>query len=111
VLIDCEGGYFAGDATGGAMYDRQGKKFRTSSTTTGGGRLEVPHLTNFVSVMRSRKSAELACEAWEGHCSAAAAHLVNISHRLGREAKPESIRELIQGRPELTDAFSRSRPA
>ena len=26
VVIDCEGGYFAGDASGGAIFDRQGKK-------------------------------------------------------------------------------------
>src|SRR5690348_18382668 len=26
VVIDCEGGYFAGDGSGGALFDRQGKK-------------------------------------------------------------------------------------
>ncbi len=26
VVIDCEGGYFAGDASGGAIFDRQGKQ-------------------------------------------------------------------------------------
>ena len=28
VVIDCEGGYFAGDASGGALFDRQGKKIK-----------------------------------------------------------------------------------
>ena len=34
VVIDCEGGYFAGDASGGAFFDRQGKKVQD----LGGGR-------------------------------------------------------------------------
>jgi hypothetical protein len=28
LVIDCEGGYFAGDATGGAIFDTQGKKIK-----------------------------------------------------------------------------------
>jgi hypothetical protein len=57
--------------------------------------------------VRSRKSNELACEAWEGHCSAAACHLANISHRIGQQAAPDVIRERIKPQPELGDAFER----
>ncbi len=109
VIIDCENGYFAGDATGGAFYDRQDKQIKAVKPDGTGGRLEVAHLSNFLAAVRSRKSADLNCEAWEGHCSAAAAHLANISHRIGRTAAPEAIRERIRGERELTDAFERCR--
>jgi hypothetical protein len=26
LVIDCEGGYFAGDASGGALFDKQGQE-------------------------------------------------------------------------------------
>jgi predicted dehydrogenase len=107
VMIDCEGGYFAGDSSGGAMFDRQGKKIRDIASESGGPRVDVAHLANFVAAIRSRKAADLACEAAEGHYSAAACHLANISHRLGREASPEAIRERVGAQRELADAFER----
>ena len=109
VIIDCEGGYFAGEASGGALYDRQEKKIRDIAAPPTSGRAEVSHLANFFAAVRSRKSSDLACEAWEGHCSAAACHLANISHRIGSEARPDAIRERIKTRPELADAFERCR--
>jgi predicted dehydrogenase len=110
IVIDCEGGYFAGDSTGGALFDRQDKKIKDiANDGPAGGRLEVAHIANFVAAMRSRKSGDLACEAREGHHSAAASHLANISHRLGQHAAPEAIREQIQGKAELVDAFERCR--
>lgn len=107
IVIDCEGGYFAGDSTGGALFDRQDKKIKDITNDGAAGRLEVAHLSNFVAAVRSRKSADLACEALEGHHSAAAAHMANISHRLGQQSAPDAIRERIQGKPELVDAFER----
>jgi hypothetical protein len=109
VLIDCEGGYFAGESTGGALYDLKGKKIRDVASEGGGDKLEVAHLANFVASVRSRKSDDLACEAWEGHCSAAACHLSNISYRIGQQASPEAIRERIKGQADLGDAFERCR--
>jgi predicted dehydrogenase len=107
VVIDCEGGYFAGDASGGALFDSKGGKIKEFAG--GGGRLEVSHLANFFAAVRSRKSAELACEAWEGHGSAAACHLANISHRIGRETPPDAIRERLRPTPEIAGAFDRCR--
>jgi predicted dehydrogenase len=107
VIIDCEGGYFAGDATGGAIYDSKGKKIKDVTTEGGAERQEVAHLANFIAAVRSRKSGDLACEAWEGHGSAAAAHLANISHRLGQQSSPAAIRERIKPEPELGEAFER----
>jgi predicted dehydrogenase len=107
LIIDCEGGYFAGESSGGTLFDPKGKKIRDVTADASGGRLEVRHLTNFVSAIRSRNASELACEAAEGHGSAACCHLANVSHRLGRSAAPDAIRERIKAQPELIEAFER----
>ena len=95
IVIDCEGGYFAGESSGGALYDRDGRKIRDIAGDGAAGRLEVTHLANFAAAIRSRKSGELACEAIEGHRSAACCHLANVSHRLGKQSGADAIRERI----------------
>ena len=109
VVIDCEGGYFAGDASGGAFFDLQGKKLKDIPDDGSSQRLETTHLSNFVAAVRSRKAGDLAAEALQGHLSAAGCHLANISHRLGKGSAPEAIRETVQGNRELTDACERCR--
>jgi predicted dehydrogenase len=107
IIIDCENGYFAGDSSGGALFDRQHKKIRDIENDRSANRLEVAHLANFVSAMRSRRPGDLACEAAEGHASAACAHLANISHRLGKQMGPDAVRDRAKSHPEFTDAFNR----
>jgi predicted dehydrogenase len=109
IVIDCEGGYFAGDASGGAVFDGQGKKIKDFPSDGGSRSLETTHLANFVAAVRSRKPGDLAAEALQGHLSAACFHMANISHRLGRQSPPEAIRSSIEGNGELTDAFERCR--
>ncbi|HUR58423.1 MAG TPA: Gfo/Idh/MocA family oxidoreductase [Opitutaceae bacterium] len=108
IIVQCEGGYFAGDSTGGAFYDRQDKKIKDIPAGSA-GRLDVVHLANFVAAVRSRRAADLACEAAEGHYSAACCHMANVSHRLGATARPEAIRERLRAQPALADAFERCR--
>jgi len=107
VLIECEGGYFAGDASGGALFDNQDKKIRDLPDDGSYGRLETTHLSNFAAAVRSRKAGDLAAEVWQGHCSAACCHAANISYRLGKKSAPEAIRESVRGNRELLDAFER----
>jgi len=109
VVIDCEGGYFAGDATGGAVFDKQGKKIKDIRDDGSSKTLETTHLANFIAAVRSRAASALAAEAQEGHFSAACCHMANISHRLGKQSPPEAIRAAIEGNQELTDAFDRCR--
>jgi predicted dehydrogenase len=109
VVIDCEGGYFAGDASGAALFDRQGKKIKDIPDDGSSKKLEASHLENFLTAVRSRKVAELAAEALQGHVSAAGCHMANISHRLGKTASPESIQETINANHELSDSFQRCR--
>jgi predicted dehydrogenase len=109
LVIDCEGGYFAGDASGGALFDKQGKKIKDILDDGGSEKLETSHLSNFVAAVRSRRAADLAAEALQGHLSAACCHIANISYRLGKQSPPETIRESIRANGELSDAFERCR--
>jgi predicted dehydrogenase len=109
VVIDCEGGYFAGDGTGGAIFDKDGKKIKDIRADGTPESLETKHLANFIAAVRSRQSPDLAAEALEGHISTACCHMANISHRLGKQSPPEAICAAIKGSHELTDAFERCR--
>lgn len=109
VVIDCEGGYFAGDGSGGALFDREGKKIKDLGKGDSPKDLELAHLSAFVAAVRSRKASDLAAEALEGHRSTACCHLANVSHRLGKQASPDAIRAAVTGNTELADAFERCR--
>jgi predicted dehydrogenase len=109
VVIDCEGGYFAGDASGGAFFDRQGKKVRDLGEGDSPKALELAHLAAFLAGARSRKAGDLAAEALEGHRSTACCHMANVSHRLGKQSSPEAVRGAITGSVEMVDAFERCR--
>jgi predicted dehydrogenase len=109
VVIDCEGGFFAGDASGGAIFDRRGKKVQDLGEGDRPKALELAHLSGFLAAVRSRKASDLAAEAIEGHRSTACCHMANVSHRLGKPSSPEAIRAAISGDAELADAFERCR--
>ena len=109
IIIDCEGGYFAGDASGGALFDKQGKKIKDFPDDGSSKRLETAHLANFIAAVRSRKSGDLAAEALQGHNSTACCHLANVSYRLGKQAPPAAIQESIRASRDLSDAFERCR--
>jgi len=109
VVIDCEGGYFAGDASGGAIFDRQGKKVRDLGRGDSPQALELAHLSAFLAGVRSRKAGDLAAEALEGYRSTACCHMANVSHRLGKQSSSEAIRAAITGDDEIADAFERCR--
>jgi predicted dehydrogenase len=109
VVIDCEGGYFAGDGSGGAIFDHQGKKVQDLGKGDSPKALELAHLSAFLAAVRSRKASDLAAEALEGHRSTACCHMANVSHRLGKQSSAESIRAAITANAELADAFERCR--
>ncbi len=109
VVIDCEGGYFAGDASGGAFFDRQGKKVEDLGKGDSAAALERNHLSAFLAGVRSRETRDLAAEAIEGHRSTACCHMANVSHRIGRQTYPDAIRAGITDNAELADAFERCR--
>jgi predicted dehydrogenase len=111
MIIDCEGGCFAGDATGGTFFDKQGKEIRAIKPSYFGDAeaLVTRHLTNFIESVRSRKRNVLSAESLIGYRSVVCCHMANTSHRLGQRETAEAIAESIRGSSELADAFERCR--
>ena len=109
IVIDCEGGYFAGDASGGDLFDKQGKKIKDFPDDGSSKILETSHFANFVAAVRSRKSTDLVADALQGHHSTACCHMANVSYRLGKQARPDAIQETTRANRELSDAFERCR--
>ncbi len=109
IVIDCEGGYFAGDSDGGAIYDREEKKIEDLGEGDSPKALEIAHLSVFLDGVRSRKTSDLMAEAIEGHRSTACCHMANVSHRLGKQSNPEDIRGAITSNSEMADSFERCR--
>ena len=98
VVIECEGGYYAG----GWACDNEGKRIKQFKETGGGG-----HHANFIKAVRSRKAGDLNADILQGYLSTAACHLGNISYRVGREAPREEIVESLESNHVLLDAFER----
>jgi predicted dehydrogenase len=109
LIIDCEGGYFAGDGFGGSVFDRSGKMIKDMRGEQTPGEQEVAHVANFVSAVRSRNAQDLNAEAREGHLSAICVHMANTSHRLGSTHPPEVIAERTPSPEPFSDAFARCR--
>ncbi len=109
VVIECEGGYFAGDAAGGTVFNRQGRKIKDILEQRLPEFPDAAHVVNFLSAVRSRRAGDLRAEALEGHVSTACCHMANISYRLGKRLPPGAILETIRGNTELADAFQRCR--
>ena len=107
VVIDCEGGYYVGQRSGGTVFDRQGKKIKEIRSSSERRDIQVRHMANFVDALHSRNVSDLNAEAEVGHVSAACCHMANVSHRLGKVYSPSTIREMTADRPELSDAFER----
>lgn len=77
------------------------KDFNVIKEFTGGEK----HFDNFISACISRKADELNADAWEGHLSAALAHLANISYYLGEGNKvsADEAKRVLSGVKSLDD--------
>jgi predicted dehydrogenase len=102
MIINCEGGYFAGGRGGGWAYDNDGKRIKQFPGDGGRG-----HQANFIKAVRSRKVSDLRADVFEGHVSAALCHMANISYRIGRTEPPVKIAEAASGNSHLAEAFGR----
>ena len=119
MVIDCEGGLFAGDMQGGTAFDRQGRKIKAfgdgQKPPVGNAlrgvpqQVEVAHAANFIDAVRSRKIETLNAEARVGQISATCSHMANISLRLGQQSPPEAILASLGDNSEAADAFTRCR--
>jgi predicted dehydrogenase len=111
MIIDCKGGCFAGDATGGTFFDKQGKEIKAIKPSYfGDAEALVPrHLANFIEAVRSREKDHLSAESLIGYRSVICCHMANTSHLLGHREQAEAIAESIRASSELSDAFERCR--
>lgn len=105
-VIDCEGGYCIANSSKATFYDRNGRETRVFDQEEAKDIVPV-HLENFVAAVESRDLESLNAEAIEGHHSALCFHMANVSHRLGKTASPQQIREAAATSPLLLDAFDR----
>lgn len=101
VVVQCEGGYYAG-YIGGGLYDNDGRQLRRIHGDGG-----ATHIANFLDAMRSRRAADLAAPIETGHRSGAICHYANISYRLGETVAPERIREEIGTMPTAVETYDR----
>jgi hypothetical protein len=103
IVVECEGGFFAGGGGGGWTYDRQGKRIKQFIGSGGG----EGHAANFIRAVRSRKMEDLNADILEGHLSSALCHLANIPYRLGHYAADSFLKEYLAGNAWMADAFQR----
>jgi len=103
VVVDCEGGYYVGGAGGGWMYDKNGEKVKQFPGREG----RDAHQSNFIKAVRSRKKEDLNADILEGHLSATAFHLANVSYLLGQERPAGEIAERTKGNSTHAECFER----
>lgn len=97
VVVHCEHGYISKNKA----YDNDGNLIKTFEPTHDD--LKV----NFIKAVRSRKAEDLRTDILQGHLSASLVHMMNISHRIGKEKPVEQVREVVQGQRDFSDAFER----
>ena len=102
IVIECEHGYFAGGAGGGAIYDSAGKRVRGLPSSGGGA-----HVENFVAAVRSRKPQDLRAPIEGGHCSSALCHLANVSYRLGTQVPTPELKAQAGSRADVAETVDR----
>ncbi|MCA9126057.1 MAG: Gfo/Idh/MocA family oxidoreductase [Planctomycetales bacterium] len=106
-IVECEGGTFRGDISGGKIFDNNSRQIEEFLDGGSDREIETKHVANFVQAVQSRDSTQLSAAGREGHLSAACCHMANISHRLGAQRSPNQIKEQLAESARLADAFER----
>ena len=65
------------------------------------------HFGNFIQAVRSRNPKDLNADILEGHLSSALCHTGNISHRVGKDASVEDIRDVVKKDDSALEAVDR----
>ena len=102
VIIECENGdlVVTGDYRFATAYNKDGKEIKKFQD-------EGNHFENFIKAVRSRKVSDLTNDILEGHLSAALCHTGNISYRVGKQSRPEEIRDAIKSDAGASETFGR----
>ena len=102
IVLQYEGGYFAGLRSGGVVFDHAGKDVKRFQGDGGAG-----HQASFVQAVRRRKTGDLHAPIAEGHVSSAVCHLSNISYRLGQPGKVSVCQDALGKHAPVAEGFPR----
>ena len=86
---------------------KPGEKMKVQEAVDKPGGEEVPHLNNFIQVLKSRRYQDLNTDILEGALSANLVHLANISYRTGRKLTLETSKLHVVGDDEANAMFTR----
>jgi predicted dehydrogenase len=100
LVIECEGGYYAGGRGGGAVYDPDGKTIQKFKGDGGGN-----HARNFIDAVRSRNVEQLHADIEQAHFSCAWCLLGNASWRLGQPYSREEADERVKAYAPWSDVI------
>lgn len=100
VVVQCEGGYYAG-YLGGGLYDDKGALIRRI-----GGDGGQEHLQNFFTAMRNRRVDTLAAPLSDGVAASSACHYANISQRIGAPASFDALKRALADFPVAQDTLN-----
>jgi predicted dehydrogenase len=89
IVVTCEGGIIAG-LTGAVALDSNGNTLEKFAGDGG-----ASHMQNFLTTVRTRRSADLAAPGEAGHLAAATCHYGNISYRLGDPKHPAEAQSVL----------------
>jgi predicted dehydrogenase len=101
VIVHCEGGDMVVPNYSSAFaFDNNGQFIKSWNGASN-------HYENFINAVRSRKHTDLNADILEGHLSSALCHTGNVSYRLGKQAKPDVIRDKLKSEKEAVETFGR----
>jgi predicted dehydrogenase len=103
VIVQCEGGYYAG-YQGGGLYDNAGRLLRRIPGDGG-----ASHVQNFIDAVRSRRTQDLRGPLELAHGSTSCCHYGNLSYRAGSPASFEAVQEAFAGLPAARESIERMR--
>ncbi len=108
VLIETEGGMFAGGRGGGTFEHRDGRreKFARDESQKGGDGL-VAHMGNFAEAILAGDRSLLRSEAAVAANSSAMAHMANIAFRLGESSSPDAVSAAFAATPRTEEMIAR----
>jgi predicted dehydrogenase len=104
IIVQCEGGYYAGGANGGWVYDRDDNKLQQFAQNG----MEL-HQANFIQAVRSRKVSDLHAFVEQAALSSTLCHMANISYRLGRPVTTDESAAALRGNALLAEGLERVR--
>ncbi len=103
IVVQYEGGYFAGLRTGGEVYDNEGRSVRKFRGDGGGG-----HHANFFAALRSGRAGDLNAPLEGGVVSWGFGHWGTWSSRWGRAGGVAECRAVLGGGEVVEGAFGRT---